>query len=781
MDSNEMITLLSQILDEKIGMVTAYAYAKSKGYSGTADDFANDMANIGVNISAIDTAIDTFNNETVPNAETAITTAGSSQVNAVNAAGQEQIQNVTAEGGRQVGLVEAAGSAQTEAVNSAGSTQVGNVNTAGSTQVSAVNAKGQEVINSIPQDYTALSDDVTDLKSALDSLDTSIKPQMTVGSLMSEEYTEEKMPYLYRVSGGGVEVGKVEADEIVGGTVAWNQLMVNGNFETTTSWTAVRGTFSVSGNVLTYTSTEIGGAGAQNRIAKSANLPANHIYMISAECSPAHATNLVIIARMGTTNIEKKVAVTTGWSRNALMYAPTAEVTAIYIGLTETTTNGYAIGDIDYYKNVQVFDLTQMFGTTIADHLYSLEQSSAGAGVAVFRKMFPNAYYPYSAGELKHVSGVSEKVTSGKNLLDLSTITTTTPSNWGVDITDGVLTVTHKTSYSTGTPNCTLNLPAGDYFITYSATKGSSISLYVDDVYSKVFHATSNTFTVEKGHVYTLRFSADTGTPNVIRNLIVGSGTTLKAYEPYKKHTYTLDSSLTLRGIPKLSNGQIYWDGDTYTADGVVTRKYGIVTLNGSESWQYYSVAQGNMFRYVVTGTPGKNNQTVITSRYRVVALNESRSEGTVSGASDFLDIIDNNYSTIADWKASLVSNPITVVYQLGTPTTETAEPYEAYQHVTKGGTEEYVSAGIVPVGHITKYYGDIGSKVDGLPSDFSAIIAPTEKAYKATRNYTVNELIIINNVLYKVTANIASGSNITPNTNVSQTTLSALIKALSA
>lgn len=177
MDSNEMISLLSQILDEKIGMVTAYAYAKSKGYSGSADDFANDMANIGVNISAIETAINTFNNQTVPNAETAITTAGSNQVTAVNTAGQEQLQNVTAEGGRQVGLVTAAGSAQTEAVNTAGttqttvvnnagSTQISNVNNAGSQQIAAIQAKGEETKQSIPSNYTELSNSVVGLKSA---------------------------------------------------------------------------------------------------------------------------------------------------------------------------------------------------------------------------------------------------------------------------------------------------------------------------------------------------------------------------------------------------------------------------------------------------------------------------------------------------------------------------------------------------------------------------------------------------------------------------------------
>ena len=44
----------------------------------------------------------------------------------------------------------------------------------------------------------------------------------------------------------------------------------------------------------------------------------------------------------------------------------------------------------------QLFDLTQMFGSTIADYIYSLEQSQAGAGVAWFKKLFPADYYPYS-------------------------------------------------------------------------------------------------------------------------------------------------------------------------------------------------------------------------------------------------------------------------------------------------------------------------------------------------------------------------------------------------
>ena len=64
------------------------------------------------------------------------------------------------------------------------------------------------------------------------------------------------------------------------------------------------------------------------------------------------------------------------------------------------------------------FDLTQMFGSTIADYIYSLEQSTAGAGVAWFKKLFPNDYYAYNAGELLSVEGLQSHDTVGFNQWD---------------------------------------------------------------------------------------------------------------------------------------------------------------------------------------------------------------------------------------------------------------------------------------------------------------------------------------------------------------------------
>lgn len=102
-------------LDERIGLTTAYGYAKLKGYTGTEEQFAIDLAKAGITLEQIETAIDTFVNTTVPNA----------------------VQSVTSEGNK---------------------------------QVSAIQTKGEETLASIPSDYSELSNDVTDLESAYDDV-----------------------------------------------------------------------------------------------------------------------------------------------------------------------------------------------------------------------------------------------------------------------------------------------------------------------------------------------------------------------------------------------------------------------------------------------------------------------------------------------------------------------------------------------------------------------------------------------------------------------------------
>lgn len=69
-----------------------------------------------------------------------------------------------------VQTIQGEGATQVTAIQTEGTTQVASVRTEGSTQVTAVQDKGDEVLDSIPADYTQLSQNVTDLKSDFDAI-----------------------------------------------------------------------------------------------------------------------------------------------------------------------------------------------------------------------------------------------------------------------------------------------------------------------------------------------------------------------------------------------------------------------------------------------------------------------------------------------------------------------------------------------------------------------------------------------------------------------------------
>lgn len=684
--------------DKNLGHATAYGYAKSKGYTGTEEEFAELMASYaevatdarGYAEQAEQSASNAQASAT--NASASATTAGTKASEASQSATNAQQSATSASTSASNASASAnSASASAQTATTKASEASDSATSASESASTAVSAK-DDAVTAKEEAETAKADAETAAEEAQESAQTVANkadkdgtyPDMTVGGVMSSDGSTDSTPYLYRESGGGVEVGKVEEDSIVGGTVAFNQLVQNGNFANASGWSATRGKLSVSDNIGSYTSTEIGGGALQNRLeGRLPVIPKGHRVMLIASVKPAHTTTFRCQVRAGAngamTPLKTASNVTGGaWTEISGIGSFDNDISGsnsnkeIWLALEETASNGYAVGDVDQFKNIQIFDLTQMLGTSVADYIYSLEQSSTGAGVAFFRKLFPKDYYEYNTGELLSVEGVSAHV---------------------------------------------------------------------------------------------MRDADDN---------IIGS--------------YPLDSSITLRGIPKLSDG-LYFDGDTYEADGTVTRKYGIRVFDGSETWTERS-AQGS-YVYQDKSFVALNEQTqttnknLISNTYPSETWSASRSglQSTDKVVSLYfyqgLHIRDTSFADVTALKEYLSQHPITVVYELATPTTESAEPYESIQKVSKYGTEEYVSTGIVPVGHVTKYPTDIVSKVDGLPSDFSTLIAPTESGFKATRAYSVNQFIIVNNQLYRVTSAIANGATITVGTNVVATTVAEILTAL--
>ena len=260
-------------------------------------------------------------------------------------------------------------------------------------------------------------------------------------------------PYLVRETPAGYN--QLELMSLVGGVVAWNQLVQNGNFNSATGWTAAGGvTFSVANNEGTITS-----------------VSNNLVYLSQSIATPVG--NKILIAIDAKTTLPSSdyffsygsvpifnYSITTIWSRvQTIISRPSSG--SDNVNFIRRTNTVLPTGETVTVRNAIYIDLTQMFGSTIADYVYSLERATAGSGIAWLKSYgyFTEDYYAYSAPALEHVK---------------------TTAHITKDADDNVL------------------------------------------------------------------------------------------------GTYPFDSSLLLRGVPKLENGALIYDGDTYEPDGTVTRYFDI-------------------------------------------------------------------------------------------------------------------------------------------------------------------------------------------------------------
>jgi hypothetical protein len=402
--------------------------------------------------------------------------------------------------------------------------------------------------------------------------------------------TPERVPYIKRESGGGVDVGNQEYDTLVGGTLCWNQ----GGFSRTEPYTnnGVTYTFSDEGVHLEGVSGSSDSFINVQYTSGKRIVQQGHIYAVIG-INPVEnhiAMRLCYNAGSGT-------VVVSGSNRyydNVLRanYPDTAVTT--WFRMTAPRGN-----TINATITPQIYDLTLMFGVTIAEYVLSLETEKQGAGADWVKSFLGEHYYPYCAPELRSVSGVSA---------------------------------------------------------------------------------------------------------HVMRNSI---GTLLG--------DYALDPSLTLRGIPKLdSKNKLYYDGDTYESDGTVTRKYAEVDL-GTLDWRYItSLGEHPYFSVTNSNVFWGEMQGIVIAKYDDLGSIGGTAFASLSGTgysrgvarnAQIFKIRDSSYTTVADFKAAM--SGVMLVYELLEYTSETATPFESPQIVAVGGTEEYVTTGVVPVGHET-YYAEV-------------------------------------------------------------------------
>lgn len=490
------------------------------------------------------------------------------------------------------------------------------------------------------------------------------------GNLISNIKAVDQAPYTFRTAGGSLEIGSTaQMKQIVGATAVWNQGRAPSASGTTETVNGVTFTVNTDGSVTASGTAGTGGATHNCGIIR---ISKDHVVAVFG-CPPGGGAETYFFA--GTDY---------GYGR---IYPKTQSEAGQGYNLNIKIQEGATVNGVTFRP--QSHDLTDMFGPAIADHVYALEQSQAGAGCAWFRSLFSASFYAYDPGTPRSVN-VSRKINVGFNALNPATGTARLLGGRAYQIT-------------------------GTYTDISYADEGGGTETITPDADGKFTPERTGTLTVTGG-----------GSGTCIH--LVWDGERDGETEAYDAHTYPLDGSVTLQGVYRLDgDGNLVADGDTYAPDGNVTRNYVAVDL-GSLTWT--TNVGVSTKQWIAPISVAAQNLTIskgITNsgfeyNYSGGYLRQKDACIVAGGGNVFLYNTAWDGYTGAQVKAALAGK--TLIYAIAEPTAEAAEPYTKNQIESNWGTEQLVDAGVeagtrdvaIPAGHTTYYPIDIKAMVEAMP-----------------------------------------------------------------
>lgn len=502
---------------------------------------------------------------------------------------------------------------------------------------------------------------------------------MTVGEaeqILSKVGVNNNEPYGFRPTGGNADVGNRKSiKKIVGGTVFFNQMFENGNFAASTGWQANRATLSVADNKATLTMpSNASTASYIQKQSSSSIFQTGRRYYVAATITPSADTSVKFYLGGNTTKIQKVEA----GKRTRLSAVLEGALGSGGFILYVNSNNELGEGDTVIVENVIAVDLVAMFGTVVE--------------ASEFERLFPKEWYDKTNPTELSVNTTGHK-TVGFNLLD---------SSHTAKLVGGLET------QITGTYTA----------LSFTTVNGTSETISPDE---------EGIFTPSANGVLTV-----TGIGDDTCVHLVWSGYRNDEYEDHVENTYPLDDDLTLYGVPALdASGKIYFKGDEYKPDGTVKRRYKKIVLDGVNN----KIASGQVRH-------ASNDKYYASFALTDLGVNTDKGGGLISdtfinkkaysegcayigsnGANLIMTSTDQDATTVSLWNGILRESPVTVVYELATPTEEESEPYAVNMTCDDFGTEEFIDSRAIPmpVGHETFYRANNADKLDHLPSPAAA------------------------------------------------------------
>lgn len=260
----------------------------------------------------------------------------------------------------------------------------------------------------------------------------------------------------------------------------------------------------------------------------------------------------------------------------------------------------------------------------------------------------PNPSYPQ---EIKSVVLNTIK-THGKNLLDLEAVTkNSTFDASGLINTSSVSSITDFILVS-GKENVTISNARNDTYTRIACYYDVNKSFISSEEYSSKKH----TFTVPS-NAYYMRIAVAVN----IENIQLEIGVEATEYQQYQSTEITLSEPIELNGF----NG-VY---DVLTSEGV-TRRFAKVVFDGSDDENWIKHA-GRANTYYINHSDKLKYGISLCSHYRYAIPDKFVNLDYCYYNGGDIMIKNKDCNTLEDWKAELQSSPVTVVYELATPTTE--------------------------------------------------------------------------------------------------------------
>ena len=171
-----------------------------------------------------------------------------------------------------------------------------------------------------------------------------------------------------------------------------------------------------------------------------------------------------------------------------------------------------------------------------------------------------------------------------------------------------------------------------------------------------------------------------------------------------------------------------------------------------------------------VLGGSRVNNKEILCSHAKFVTTSAEKNIGDCWNNSNYHFYIISTDNSLNDWKNYLDENDVYICYYLATPITYQLTPTEVTTLLGNNTISADTGAVDVTYRADTKLY--IDKKIAESQRATRSLIAGIETEMVATKNYSIGDLLIVGDTLYKVTANIANGSAITVGTNITATTV---------